>query len=127
MHPLADRLLLLVEDNPQLAQAMTTMIEGFGGTVIHAHSAEEALELLSEIQLVPDAMLIDYQLGAGLNGTQLLQEIIRRYGPVPAAIVSAERTKVLREACKELGVKLIPKPVERAKLKRLLAEISNRD
>lgn len=124
-HPLTDRLLLLVEDNPQLAQAMTEMVEGFGGTVIHAHSAEEALELLSEIQLVPDAVLIDYQLGTGMNGTQLLEEIVVRYGPVPAAIVSAERTKVLRDACKTLGVKLIPKPVEKAKLKRLLAEISN--
>lgn len=127
MRPLTDQLLMLVEDNPQLAQAITAMIEGFGSTVIHANNAEEALGLLGEIQLIPDAMLIDYQLGEGLDGIQLLREIIHRYGPVPAAIVSAERTKVLREACKTLNVQLIPKPVEKEKLKRLLANISGRN
>jgi CheY-like chemotaxis protein len=124
---LGNQLVMLVEDNPQLAQALTATIEGFGGTVIHAHDADEALAILSEIQLVPDALLIDYQLGHGLNGTQLLGEITDRYGPVPAAIISAARSKPLREACKTLGVPLMPKPVERARLKRLLTEMLDVD
>lgn len=121
---LGDQLVMLVENNPQLAQAITIMIESFGGTVIHAHNAEEALSILQEIQLVPDAMLIDYQLGTGQSGTQLLKEITKRYGPVPAAIISAERTKSLREACKALGVEHISKPLERERLRRLLSEMS---
>jgi CheY-like chemotaxis protein len=121
--PANDQLLLLVEDNPQLAHAMTTMIESFGSTVIHAHNADEALGILTEIQLVPDAMLIDYQLGTGRDGIELLEEIKRRYGPIPAAIVSAERTRVLRDRCKTLGVQLIPKPVEKARLKELFLEM----
>ena len=120
--PPNDRLLLLVEDNPQLAQAMTIMIESFGSTVIHAHNADEALGILSEIQLVPDAMLIDYQLGTGRDGTELLEEIQRRYGPIPAAIVSAERTRVLRERCKALSVQLLAKPVDKDRLKELFLE-----
>lgn len=124
---LSDQLVMLVEDNPQLAQAITAIIEGFGGTVIHAQNGEDALAILNDIQLVPDAMLIDYQLGAGQNGTQLLQEVIKRYGPVPAAIVSAARSKTLRETCKELGVQLLPKPVERGRLKRLLLELLESD
>lgn len=125
-HPvktLTDQLFLLVEDNPQLAQATTAQIESFGSTVIHAHTAEEALEILSEIQLVPDAMLIDYQLGAGLDGIELIKEITLRYGPVPAAVVSAERTKVLRDACKSLDIQLIPKPLEKERLRRLLLDM----
>ncbi|MEP5031772.1 MAG: ATP-binding protein, partial [Marinomonas sp.] len=123
---LTDQLVLLVEDNPQLAQATTAMIESFGSTVIHAHTAEEALEILSEIQLVPDAMLIDQQLGDGLNGTQLIAQILRLYGPVPAAIVSAERTKTLREACKALEIDLVSKPLEKIRLKALLLALSKR-
>lgn len=118
-----DQLILLVEDNPQLAQALTAMVESFGNTVIHAHDAEEALGLLAEIELVPDAMLIDYQLGAGCTGTQLLEKITARYGPVPAAIVSAERSRVLRETCKTLGVCLMPKPVEKQRLEQLLSDL----
>ena len=119
-HVLSDRLLMLVEDNPQLAQAITAMVEGFGTQVIHAHTAEEALGILQEIQLVPDAMLIDYQLGTGQNGADLLGVITERYGPVPAAIISAERTKTLRDRCKVLGIQLVAKPIEKSRLRDLL-------
>lgn len=122
-HPLTDQLLLLVEDNPQLAQAITTMIESFGSTVIHAHDANEALAILTEIQLVPDAMLIDYQLGAGRDGIELLEEITRRYGPIPAAIVSAERTRILRDRCKALDVQLVAKPFAKERLKELFLDM----
>ncbi len=121
--PATDQLLLLVEDNPHLAQAMTSMVESLGSTVIHAHNAEEALGILTEIQLVPDAMLIDYQLGAGRDGIELLEEITNSYGSIPAAIVSAERTRCLRDRCKSLGVQLVAKPVEKARLKELFLEM----
>jgi signal transduction histidine kinase/CheY-like chemotaxis protein len=121
---LAGQLLMLVEDNPQLAQAMTAMIESLGPKVIHAHTAEEALAILEEIQLVPDTLLVDYQLGAGKNGAQLIQEVLRLYGPVPAAIISAERTKTLRDSCKALGIQLVAKPIEKERLKRLLQTLS---
>ncbi|MGB7244793.1 MAG: hybrid sensor histidine kinase/response regulator, partial [Sulfitobacter sp.] len=120
---LSGRLLMLVEDNSQLAQAMTAMIEGFGTTVIHAHTAEEALDILGEIQLVPDALLVDYQLGSGQTGTQFLSEIFRRFGPVPAAIIFAERTRNLREACKDLGTQLFTKPIEKNRLHDLLVDL----
>ncbi|MEP5729207.1 MAG: PAS-domain containing protein [Sulfitobacter sp.] len=120
---LTDRLILLVEDCPKLAQAMTSMIETFGNTVIHAHDADEALAILTEIQLVPDAMLVDYQLGNGLNGAELLTEMFQLYGSVPAAIVSAERTRTLRDSCKDLEVPLIQKPLEKEDLRGLLADL----
>ncbi len=99
------------------------MVESLGSTVIHAHNAEEALGILTEIQLVPDAMLIDYQLGAGRDGIELLEEITNSYGSIPAAIVSAERTRCLRDRCKSLGVQLVAKPVEKARLKELFLEM----
>ena len=120
---LPDRLLMLVEDNPQLAEATLAMIEGFGTTVIHASTAEQALGILQDIQLVPDALLIDYQLGSGQTGTELFLEITKRYGRLPAAIISAERTKTLRDTCKHLGLDLIPKPVEKNRLRNLIADL----
>ncbi len=121
--PLPDRLVMLVEDNPILAQATIEMIEGFGTTVIHANNAEEALGILAEIQLVPDAMLIDYQLGTGQNGAELYQQVTAKYGAVPTAMISAERTKTLRDTCKALRLDLIPKPVENKRLRNLLRDL----
>ncbi|MGB1033630.1 MAG: PAS-domain containing protein [Primorskyibacter sp.] len=123
MRKLTDQLLMLVEDNPELAGAFTTMIESFGANVIHAHTAEEALTLLAEIDLIPDAMLIDYQLGAGRNGAELYQSICETFGHVPTAIISAQRTRSLRETCQELGVQLISKPIEKESLRRLLTHL----
>ncbi|MEP1535803.1 MAG: PAS-domain containing protein [Paracoccaceae bacterium] len=121
--PLTDRLLMLVEDNPELALALTAMVESFGATVIHAHTAEEALALLAEIQLIPDAMLIDYQLGDGQNGIELHQTICKDFGSVPSAIISAQRSKTLRETCQDLGVQLVAKPIEKDSLHNLLNQL----
>lgn len=121
---LENLLVMLVENDPPLATAMTMMIEGFGATVIHAYTAEEALTLLDEIQLVPDAFLLDYQLGIGGTGTDLYAEIQKIYGYVPAAIVSANRTKELRNSCKKLALPLLAKPIDRDRLQEFLESTS---
>ncbi|WP_298976908.1 PAS-domain containing protein [uncultured Roseobacter sp.] len=117
-------LVLLVENDPALASALSLVVEDMGGEVIHAHSADEALSLMHEIQLIPDAFLFDYQLGNGRTGTELYQQITETYGPVSAAIVSADRTRELRQICKGLGLPLMPKPVDRDRLWAHLAQRS---
>lgn len=104
-------LVMLVENNRSVAQAITHLIESFGGRVIQAETAEEALSTVSEIDLVPDVFLMDYQLGSGMNGIQLHTEILRKYGGVPSAIVSADRSAELRAHCKDLQIKMLPKPL----------------
>ena len=115
-------LVLLVENDPMLSNAMTIMIESHGGEVIPSASAAEALSIVQEIQLVPDVFLLDYQLGEGLSGTELYAEFCRRYGPVPGAVVSADRTRSLRKKCKRLGLPLLHKPIDQG---RLLAVLDN--
>ena len=91
---------------------MTLTIEGWGGEVIHAWNGEEGLQLLSEIDLRPDALVLDYQLGDGMNGLELLHKIRRLHGDVPARIVSANRGPELNMACRAAGVNLLPKPID---------------
>lgn len=117
-------LVLLVENDPALASALSLVVEDMGGEVIHAHSADEALSLMHEIQLIPDTFLFDYQLGNGRTGTELYRQITETYGPVSAAIVSADRTRELRQTCKGLGLPLMPKPVDRDRLWAHLAQRS---
>lgn len=109
-------LVMLVENDPNVAGALSLAVEDMGGEVIHAHSAQEALSLMHEIQLIPDAFLLDYQLGHGATGTELYQQITDTYGPVSAAIISANRTRELRRMCKDLGLTLMAKPVDRDRL-----------
>ncbi|WP_299831886.1 PAS-domain containing protein [uncultured Roseobacter sp.] len=109
-------LVLLVENDPAFAGALSLVVEDMGGEVIHAHTADEAMTLMHAIQLIPDAFLFDYQLDKGNTGTALYQEITKTYGPISAAIVSADRTRELRQTCKTLGLPLMSKPVDRDRL-----------
>lgn len=122
---LSDRapLVLLVENDPALARAITIMIEGWGAHVLHAHNAPEALDLLAEVQLRPDALLLDQQLGHSMRGTELFQLLRGRFGAIPARIVSADRSRELRDTCARLGLELLGKPIDEARLGSFLAAL----
>ncbi len=114
-------IVLLVENDMQVAHALSLMIENHGAEVLLAHSAREAKDLLGEIQLVPDVLLLDYQLGAGAHGLSLYDDIRETYGPVPTAIISADRSMELQQDCGALGLRLLAKPIDKEKLLGFLA------
>lgn len=116
-------IVLLVENDPQLATAMTLMMENHGAEVLPAASAHEAKELLGEIQLVPDVVLLDYQLGAGDTGIDLYRDLRATYGDMPAAVISADRSQALRQSCAELSLKLLAKPIDKEKLLSFLVVV----
>lgn len=105
-------IVFLVENDKSLAKAITLTIEGWGGEVIHAWNGEEGLQLLADIDLRPDALVLDYLLGDGMTGLDLLAEIRRIHGDVPARIVSANRGPELINACRDADVLLLPKPID---------------
>lgn len=114
-------IVLLVENDPRLANAISLMVESHGAEVLLAFSATEAKELLEEIQLVPDVMLLDYQLGPGATGVALYVDLIEKYGRIPTSIISADRSRELKKACKALDLKLLSKPIDKEKLLRFFA------
>ncbi|WP_298261759.1 PAS-domain containing protein [uncultured Litoreibacter sp.] len=115
--------LMLVENDPQLASAMTIMIEGLGASVIHAATAEDARDLLAEIELVPDAMLLDYHLGTGQTGIEFYAEMSKTHAQVPTAIVSANRSKDLKDACRRMSLCLLEKPINPDRLRSFLSQV----
>ncbi|PUB16336.1 hybrid sensor histidine kinase/response regulator [Yoonia sediminilitoris] len=121
---LSGLIVMLVENDEQLANAMALMIENHGAEVLLAHSAQDAIDLLSEIQLTPDVMLLDYQLGSDADGVALLDDIRMHHGPVPAAIISADRSKGLQQDCTIRGLHLLAKPIDKEKLLGFLATVS---
>ncbi|MEL6837893.1 MAG: PAS-domain containing protein [Pseudomonadota bacterium] len=117
-------IVLLAENDVPLANAMTMMIESHGAEVLTAHSAQDAIDLLGEIQLVPDVLLLDYQLGSGASGLDLYSDLCLRHGAVPAAIISADRSRELQHACNNLSLRLLTKPVDKEKLFGFLSPIN---
>ncbi|APE43503.1 hybrid sensor histidine kinase/response regulator [Sulfitobacter alexandrii] len=103
----------LVENDDTLANALTLMMESWGAEVIHAVNGEEAMKLLDDIDLRPDALVVDYQLGEGMSGLDLIEQIRARYGDIPARLISANRGLDLERACRELNVTVLPKPIDK--------------
>lgn len=114
------QIVFLVENDIQLADALTMLIESWGGQVIHTRTGEEALQILSDIDLIPDAILLDYQLDGDMDGVELFCQITETYGPVPASLLSAQRGGAITERCEAIGLPALAKPVDRDEMRRFL-------
>ncbi len=111
---------LLVENDLEVASALTLTIENWDSHVVHAETGEDALALLDEIDITPDRLLIDYQLGPGMSGVALLQALRARHGPLPARIISASRRQDIVDACRAANVQLVTKPLDYRRIVGLL-------
>ncbi|MAC81403.1 MAG: hybrid sensor histidine kinase/response regulator [Rhodobacteraceae bacterium] len=117
-------IVMLVENDRQLRRALSLHIEGWGGVVVPAESAEDAVDLINEAGIRPDALLLDYHLGEGPTGLDVYHQISRRQGPCACRIVTADRSRNLRRYCADHGLEILNKPIDRAKLLDFLNEVS---
>ena len=115
-------IVMLVDDDSGLRAALETLLESWGVAVIEAPGTQEALSLLDEVGIVPDAFLLDQQLQNGETGLALARTLRARYGAIRVRIMSANRDPQLREACEAAGIELLPKPLDPALLRAFVAE-----
>ncbi|WP_300059831.1 PAS-domain containing protein [uncultured Roseobacter sp.] len=113
----------LVENDAALRNSISMTIEALGSDVLQCSSAEEALSLYDELGVVPDGFLLDYQLGDGISGTELVPRLRDRYGTLPTTIISANRSQELIDTCATLQVDLAHKPLSRAVLAEFLTTV----
>ena len=111
--------LLVVDDNAALAENIGEILESAGYVVEIAASAEEAL--LSAFSGRAAFIVTDYRL-PGLNGAELIVSVRMRGQKIRAVIVSAYSDEgTMGEAC-DAGISdFIPKPIDFARLTRVLA------
>lgn len=119
-----DQIALLIENDDELRQAMCQLLEKWGVSVLDVHSGEEALELLEEIGLAPDVMLVDYQLGTGMDGLASIAALRAAHGEIPARIISANRTAELTARCSAAGIGLMHKPISARELESYLHSLA---
>lgn len=118
--PLAHRIVLLVENDTELRNAISMTLENWGADVLACGGDAEALDLLREIDIAPDVVLVDYQLDDGALGTDLIAVLRQLYGPLPACVISANRDPDLTASCKQLNAQLLHKPLDLEELRDAL-------
>ncbi|MGB8814417.1 MAG: PAS-domain containing protein [Paracoccaceae bacterium] len=118
-----DRIAFLVENDDDLRQAMGLLLEKWGISVLDAASGEEALALIEELGILPDFFLVDQQLGRGMSGLDFVKTALARYGPLPARIITADRSASLAAACASAAIGVLYKPIDAQALEAFVAEL----
>lgn len=121
---LAGRNILLLENEPAVIEAMTTLLGAWGCEVAVATNLQEAIDALSDTAWLPDLVIADQHLNQGDLGTAAV-EAIRAYTGrrLPALVVTADPTDALEAATEEAGVELMAKPVKPASLRALVTHM----
>jgi Na+/proline symporter/signal transduction histidine kinase/CheY-like chemotaxis protein len=122
---LADLEILCVDDKIENLDAMQTLLEKWHVVCFQAYDVDEALQ--KTLQHQPDILLIDYHLGNGINGLELIHKLRRGAGSkIPAALVTANQDEQLKKQCTAETIGYLSKPIKPAKLKALLLSLKNK-
>ena len=100
--------ILIVDDEPQVAEVLARSLAREGHSAKIAHSGEEALKLL--VNSEPDAMFLDVSM-PGMNGLDVLGQVKRMRPSLPVVVITGHATADEVEEVKRLGaVDVIAKP-----------------
>lgn len=100
--------ILIVDDEPQVAEVLARSLAREGHTTTVTHSGEEALRLLEPTQ--PDALFLDVSM-PGMNGLDVLAEVRRRRPSLPVVVITGHASAEEVDRVRQLGaIEVIEKP-----------------
>ena len=117
LHPLDTRLIMIVDDDVVVLEAMERLVANWGHRPIAFAEFEEARDYLS--QHAPDALVVDIRLGAH-NGLQLIHLAKRNSPSMVVVAVSGFDDSVLRAEAARAGAAYLLKPLDLEELRRHL-------
>lgn len=107
-----DQLIVVIDDETVVCEAVDILLTGFGYSVIAATTAEEAIELLRENNLIPAAMVVDFRLEQGVTGTDVVKQINETFEiSAPALIVTGDTSELGLKEIARSGLVYLHKPV----------------
>ena len=120
-HPVAEEaasgLVILIEDDVNVANAWGLLLESEGYRVATAASATEARAVINHLDEAPKLIVSDFHLLDGSTGVEAVGDIRAHYGlNIPAFIVSGDTSKVVKDARPVDNSTLMSKPVNTARL-----------
>jgi PAS domain S-box-containing protein len=118
VHPKrASGLVILIEDDVNVANAWGMLLEAEGYRVAMAASATEARALITHLDEAPALIVSDFNLLDGSTGVETVTDIREYYAlNIPAFIVTGDTSKVVKEAQTVDNCTLLNKPVNTGRL-----------
>ena len=118
--------ILVVEDEPQVAEYLAEAIRGAGYEAMVALDGTEALDVLEATQV--DGVFLDLVM-PGLSGLAVLAQIRKRHPHLPVVIISGNAAvEGIAAKADELGaVAVLAKPTALAEVRGILSKLRSAD
>lgn len=108
----ATGMVVLIEDDVQVAKAWGLLLEAEGFRVATAATCGEAIELVKRMDSPPDLLISDFHLPDKATGVDAVVEIRSRFDRIiPAFIVSGDTSKMVQKARSVSNCAIMNKPV----------------
>ena len=117
-----ERPVLIVDDDVDIRETLTEILEGRGFEIVSAANGLEALKLLGSLATTPSAILLDLMMPI-MDGYEFLEQVAKdpALAAIPVAVITAGH-RVDRE---RLGTDtlIVPKPIDVPRLVTLLRDL----
>ncbi len=111
----------LIDDEPHVLQGLSLLLTGWGMRVSGSPTAARALEAAAGPP--PDLIIADYRLQGGVTGLDAIATLRRRWGELPAIVVTADHGADVQADVSDAGLYLLHKPVRPARLRSLITHV----
>jgi CheY-like chemotaxis protein len=117
---------LVIDNERPILEGMQLLLTGWGNTVHTATGSEEALAALAAADGRIDMILADYHLNNedGITVIRTLRTRARR--PIPAVLITADRTPAVADLAVAHDVHLLRKPLKPAALRAAMSHVAIR-
>jgi signal transduction histidine kinase/CheY-like chemotaxis protein len=116
---------LVIDDDAEVRQAMRTLLEDWGCRVWLAAGDREAMAQLQTGDELPNAVIADFRLPGRLTGVDVVKRIRERFSSdIPALLISGDTEPQRLQEAHASGLELLHKPVEPARLRAWLGNVT---
>jgi Na+/proline symporter/signal transduction histidine kinase/CheY-like chemotaxis protein len=113
---------LCIDNEPRVLDGMETLLGGWGCRVLKAPDLATAITAIEAAAGPLHGLLVDYHLDRG-TGLAAIAELRQRFGAnLPAILITADRSPLVRDLAREKDVHLLNKPLKPAALRALMAQ-----
>lgn len=121
-NPLPGRRLLVLDNELSILESMSALLGQWGCEVVIATDEVGALQALQG--RAPELILADFHLDHGVIGCEVVRRLREHFAqPIPAIMITADRSDQCRRSLQKLGAPLLNKPVKPGKLRAALSQM----
>ena len=117
-------LVLVIDDEVAICEAMRSLLESWGHAVITAGSGAEMLERIVDCESRPDLIICDYRL-QGENGIAVIKRLQSEFNDeIPAMLITGDTAPDRLLEARGSGFLLLHKPVSADKLQQAIDTVT---